>query len=194
MAKCQAKYEVHTIVREINNKTVRYLIITDLNTGKKSVTNDLENVFKDVFSFITEPSGLKIIYRDSEKRYDGIVIEKGIITIVLLNEKYRYKAMVAMEKYYKENEKYFWLSFCDGRKEGGKRFQGVIVTTALNQRDAIDNVSNLGINPPGSIKIFELPKTIANQIKSTDLNRLLSEKYLIESDIGEPDISDKKNE
>jgi len=60
------------------------LIITDLDRGGKSVTNNIEVILKsiadadglDIYSFI----GMPIIYRDSEGNYDGIKVnDRGLV-------------------------------------------------------------------------------------------------------------------
>lgn len=46
--------------------------ITDLNKGNMSVTNDIENVVKDIFDNLqTFPNNCLIIYRDSRGVWDG---------------------------------------------------------------------------------------------------------------------------
>lgn len=64
----RSKYRVTKICEE---KKEIYLI--DLN-GDKSVTNDAENVYQEVYR-----EGYKIIYRDSMGCWDEMLMENGII-------------------------------------------------------------------------------------------------------------------
>jgi len=50
------------------------LAIEDLNLGKMSVTNNMENVLTEIRSKIgDEIVGAKIVYRDSEGEWDGVI-------------------------------------------------------------------------------------------------------------------------
>jgi hypothetical protein len=59
------------------------IIITDLNYGGKSVTNDIENVIRDISMDLKRESGCgicnyKIIYQDSQGMFDEVLVnEKG---------------------------------------------------------------------------------------------------------------------
>lgn len=49
------------------------LQIVDLNTGGRSVTNDVENVINEIYEKLGEQiKKFKIIYKDSEGIWDGI--------------------------------------------------------------------------------------------------------------------------
>ena len=52
----------------------------------------------------------------------------------------------------------FWLSFCDGKKEKGKQFIGVILIEAEDFISAIKKTHKLKINPGGEVQGFELEK------------------------------------
>ena len=62
----------------IDKNVVPVLVITDLNLGRKSVTNNIEAVLhkiaSDIGSNIEAISGMPIIYRDSDGYYDGVRI------------------------------------------------------------------------------------------------------------------------
>lgn len=70
------------------------LIITDLNYGGKSVTNDVENVIHSINLDLQRESGVnishyKILYQDSDGGFDSIVVnERGeFVDFHLLNVK-----------------------------------------------------------------------------------------------------------
>lgn len=56
------------------------IFIEDLNLGRMSVTNDIENIIDDLASKLTKPTTLTledqyhIIYRDSEGIIDGVLV------------------------------------------------------------------------------------------------------------------------
>lgn len=79
---------------------VSVLVITDLNTGGKSVTNDMEMVLKDISSHITIPD--TIIYRDSDGRFDGVFIRNGIIDFYPLRASSEDSAVVDAVSYTKQ--------------------------------------------------------------------------------------------
>ena len=51
-----------------------FLIITDLNYGNMSVTNDIENVLFDIRQQGIILSNYKILYQDSTENFDGILV------------------------------------------------------------------------------------------------------------------------
>jgi hypothetical protein len=59
---------------EIVKMQGRYILkIVDLDLGRMSVTNDIENVVEYIFRKTpdVDPAGFLIIYQDSEHRWDG---------------------------------------------------------------------------------------------------------------------------
>lgn len=53
-------------------KTKKWLLIVDKNSGGMSVTNDIENVVDDISAHVgIDPLEYRIIYKDSEGRWDG---------------------------------------------------------------------------------------------------------------------------
>ena len=65
----------------------------DLNLGNKSVTNDMENVLRK----IEEQEGRSlvdclIIYRDSEKMYDGVILDGQRVRWIILQRKTKKEA------------------------------------------------------------------------------------------------------
>lgn len=65
----QSDYE-YEIIDEI-------IIIYDLDCGNVSVTNDVRNVLAEVKSNVSDFKHKKIIYRDSEKTFDGIEVDEA---------------------------------------------------------------------------------------------------------------------
>ena len=57
-------------VKVINNTVV----ITDLDQDGTSVTNDIINVIDDIHATHTDLTEKKVIYRDSDKVFDGIAV------------------------------------------------------------------------------------------------------------------------
>lgn len=57
------------------NAHQRVVFIVDRNTGRKSITNDAENVVYDVN--VAFP-GWRIIYRDTQDRWDELVHTDGV--------------------------------------------------------------------------------------------------------------------
>lgn len=56
----------------------KYLIIKDLNLGRMSVTNDIEEVLNEISNKITNPlDSYKIIYEDSDGMFDGVLTYKN---------------------------------------------------------------------------------------------------------------------
>ena len=52
----------------------KYLIIKDLNLGRMSVTNDIEEVLNEISNKITNPlDSYKIIYEDSDGMFDAVL-------------------------------------------------------------------------------------------------------------------------
>lgn len=52
--------------------------IIDLNLGKMSVTNDIENIIRDIsVKKLLNKSEFKVIYRDSERVWDGFNIKEN---------------------------------------------------------------------------------------------------------------------
>ena len=60
------------------------LCIEDLN-GAKSVTNDMENILRDLLHDISMPR--KIIYKDSMGVWDGVDFTNGMVRFYSLNER-----------------------------------------------------------------------------------------------------------
>lgn len=50
------------------------VIIYDLNQGNRSVTNDMEYVLSSLKSTVRDLGQRKIIYQDSEKMFDEVVV------------------------------------------------------------------------------------------------------------------------
>ena len=57
-------------VKVINNTVV----ITDLDQDGTSVTNDIINVIDDIHANHTDLTQKKVIYRDSDKVFDGVAV------------------------------------------------------------------------------------------------------------------------
>jgi hypothetical protein len=56
-----------------------FLLIEDLDTGNKSVTNDIENVINDIYHEIGEKiKNYKVIYKDSHGIWDGVNPSWGV--------------------------------------------------------------------------------------------------------------------
>ena len=53
------------------------VVIYDLDQGNASVTNDIRNVLSSIHQNLTDLTKKKIIYRDSEKIFDGIKINEN---------------------------------------------------------------------------------------------------------------------
>jgi hypothetical protein len=50
------------------------LLIVDMNTGERSVTNDIENVVNEIYQKLGDKiKEYKIIYKDSDGIWDGII-------------------------------------------------------------------------------------------------------------------------
>lgn len=75
-------------------------------------------------------------------------------------------------------EKVIWLSFCDKDKPQGQQFLGVIITRAVDCRQAIADTWLLGINPGGEVAMAEIPAEMPIQPHLFD--RLLSRQELEE--------------
>lgn len=67
---CKADYD-YVIIDEIN-----LLIITDLNYGNMSVTNDIKNVLEDIKQKGIKLSDYKVCYQDSSGCFDGLFVNK----------------------------------------------------------------------------------------------------------------------
>lgn len=50
-----------------------FVIIIDLNLGRKSVTNDIENIIQHIHKYV-DLKGKTVIYRDSFYQYDQVVL------------------------------------------------------------------------------------------------------------------------
>ncbi len=61
-----AQYDIKVI-----NNTV---VITDLDKDGTSVTNDIINVIDDIHASHTDLTQKKVIYRDSDKMFDGVAV------------------------------------------------------------------------------------------------------------------------
>jgi hypothetical protein len=73
---CHADFEVTTLSLEEGN----FIVITDLDKGNKSVTNDIDYVIRQLYQQADLRQRIehsKILYRDSMKKYDGIKIKDG---------------------------------------------------------------------------------------------------------------------
>lgn len=96
-----SNYEYSRKVLQLDHELTIFTVIIDENKGRKSVTNDMENILNEIFNCF--PNRIKneerIIYRDSRRLYDGVIYKDGLIEFVSLNEKYQHRAMVAMGKY-----------------------------------------------------------------------------------------------
>ena len=63
------------------------IAITDLDLGKKSVTNDIENVLRKIEYWHQGPiKGYRIMYRDSEGIWDGVHWDGNQATFLYLGE------------------------------------------------------------------------------------------------------------
>ena len=62
---------------EILEQTPEMVKVIDLNLGNKSVTNDAENVVRELF---TSFGNRRFIYRDSEGYWDELLHENGRFT------------------------------------------------------------------------------------------------------------------
>lgn len=62
------------------------IAITDLDLGNKSVTNDIENVLKDIRAELGDLAGYSVIYRDSLGRWDGVRLVNNVVYFYALNE------------------------------------------------------------------------------------------------------------
>ena len=69
----------------------------------------------------------------------------------------------------------WWLSYADE-----KGFRGVVITRAGGFLLATAQANLLGVSPGGQVQGFELPPEAEEEIKITDLDRLLSEEELKE--------------
>ena len=59
-----------------STKVVRFVCVTDLNeAGARSVTNDIDNVIADLVEVGNLRCGDQLIYRDSEGRWDQVVLD-----------------------------------------------------------------------------------------------------------------------
>ncbi|WP_440617644.1 hypothetical protein [Cysteiniphilum sp. 6C5] len=76
------------------------LVIIDLNRGGKSVTNNIENVVTEISYEIPELFTLDIVYRDSEKLFDGIWVDKQnqFVSFELFRTNTFYDALLRMKK------------------------------------------------------------------------------------------------
>ena len=61
-----AQYDVTVIQNTV--------VITDLDNGGVSVTDDIINVIDDIHATHTDLTEKKVIYRDSDKVFDGIAV------------------------------------------------------------------------------------------------------------------------
>jgi hypothetical protein len=65
--------QIHTQADFTYSISGNVISIVDLNSGNRSVTNDVENVLRKIEHFHQAPSfGFKIMYRDSQGIWDGI--------------------------------------------------------------------------------------------------------------------------
>src|SRR5262245_20065017 len=63
------------------------IAITDLDLGNKSVTNDIENVLRKIEYWHQGPiKGYRIMYRDSERIWDGVHWDGNEATFLYLGE------------------------------------------------------------------------------------------------------------
>lgn len=61
------------------NTSGNVLLIQDLDQGRMSVTNDIENVLSDLQKSIGDSiKSMDIIYRDSNGVWDGVIAEWGV--------------------------------------------------------------------------------------------------------------------
>lgn len=75
-----------------------------------------------------------------------------------------------------EKEKRMWLSFCDTDKPQGQQFLGVIITKALDFRQAVADTWLLQINPGGEVSMYDIPDEIP--IRPQIFDKLLSRQEL----------------
>ncbi|MBO0931910.1 hypothetical protein [Fibrella aquatilis] len=69
------------------------IVITDLDLGNKSVTNDIENVLAEIRTELGELAGYAVIYRDSLGRWDGVRLVNGAVLFYGLGETNQQSAM-----------------------------------------------------------------------------------------------------
>lgn len=62
------------------------IAIVDLDQGRKSVTNDMENVLDDIRAELGDLAGYAVIYRDSMGRWDGVRQVGRVVEFYSLNE------------------------------------------------------------------------------------------------------------
>jgi hypothetical protein len=93
MANVRADYS-HGITDYLGRK---FIIIEDLNKGKTSLTNDIENVVADIAEKEEiDPRQYLIVYRDSQKIWDGY--DAASARFLPCNGKTYHEAMEAMIK------------------------------------------------------------------------------------------------
>jgi hypothetical protein len=77
MAKSDYKYSIQ------NFKTKPFIVIEDLNKGRMSVTNDIENVIEEIAGKEKlNPVEHYILYKDSEGQWDGFNFSTGLFVIM----------------------------------------------------------------------------------------------------------------
>lgn len=62
------------------------IAIIDLDLGRKSVTNDMDNVLADIRTELGDLAGYAVIYRDSMGRWDGVRLIGSSVEFYPLNE------------------------------------------------------------------------------------------------------------
>jgi hypothetical protein len=96
---CHADFEVTTLSLDEGN----FIVITDLDKGNKSVTNDIDYVIRQLYHQADLSQTIdysKILYRDSMKNYDGIKIKDGrFLSFYSIQEK---EMKEAIKKAFKE--------------------------------------------------------------------------------------------
>lgn len=107
---------------------------------------------------------------------EAVTLErKGLKGAIKINNKMRQakKNQALSKEIAAGKERYLWMSFADPTKPKGQQFLGVIITKAMGPTDAMLKTHELGINPGGEIKMWEI--TEPNQ-KFVD--RLMQKKEL----------------
>ena len=82
------------------------------------------------------------------------------------------------DEWERNEEKIWWLSFCDTDKPKGTQFQGVIIIKAMGLADATYRTHKLGINPGGEIQAYDLSELPNDYSKVGE--KLLSKEQLKE--------------
>lgn len=90
----------------------------------------------------------------------------------MFNEK---KALKILEEEGFQEPRYFWLSFCDPERPVGEQFLGVVVTKACGFLNAVKKAHELGINPGGGVKSWEIPEELINEEWKEKLEKMLDQ-------------------